>query len=150
MAYLPQNKLAEWREANKPERCPILGGRTQDWVVDHDHKTGMVRGVISRVGNSLLGKIENFLGSRCRTQPKDYPKVLRACADYLEMGVTDVLHPVGLKQLATRFKNNLTADEQIDLLVEMGDTIDDVLSLGNAKNRTKRFRDLTKTKHSNK
>ena len=150
MTYLPQNKLAKWREANKPTRCPILGGKTQDWVVDHDHKTGMVRGVISRVGNSLLGKIENFLGSRCRTQPEDYPRVLRACADYLEEEGTDVLHPVGLKQLATRFKNNLTADEQIDLLVEMGDPIENVLSLGNAKNRTKRFRDLTKTKHSNK
>ena len=58
--YLTQGKIPEYRESNKPEFCPILGGRTNDWVVDHDHKSGMVRGVISRLGNSLVGKVEDI------------------------------------------------------------------------------------------
>jgi len=146
MTYLPQNKLAKWREANKPERCPILGGRTQDWVVDHDHKTGMVRGVISRVGNSLIGKIENFLVSRGGQKPENFPKILRNIADYLDRENLDILHPVGLKQLTTRFKY-LTADEQYAVLLDLG-ADDDVLdTCTNSKHRASYFRTLTKNKY---
>jgi len=147
MAYLPQNKLAEWREANKPECCPILGGRTQDWVVDHDHKTGMVRGVISRVGNSLIGKIENFLGSRCRQKPENFPKILRNIADYLERKQSEVLHPEGLTQLTKRFKNNLTSSEQYAVLRDLGGDEESLEACKNAKHRAAYFRQLTKYRY---
>ena len=147
MTYLPQNKLAKWREANKPSRCPILGGRTKDWVVDHDHKTGMVRGVISRVGNSLIGKIENFLTSRCRQKPESFPKILRNIADYLELKQTEVLHPVGLTQLTKRFGQTLTADEQYAVLRDIGGNEQDIESCTNAKHRAALFRKLTKNKY---
>ena len=149
MTYLPQNKLAEWREANKPSRCPILGGSTQDWVVDHDHKTGMVRGVISRVGNSLIGKIENFLTSRCRQKPESFPKILRNIADYLERKQTEVLHPVGLTQLTKRFEQTLTADEQYAVLRDIGGNEQDIESCTNSKHRAALFRKLTKNKYDN-
>lgn len=147
MTYLPQNKLAEWREANKPSRCPILGGRTQDWVVDHDHKTGMVRGVISRVGNSLIGKIENFLTSRCRQKPESFPKILRNIADYLERKDTDVLHPVGLTQLTKRFVQTLTSQEQYAVLRDLGGDEESLEACKNAKHRAAYFRQLTKYKY---
>ena len=58
MTYLSQNQIKEFREGNKPISCPILDIKTDDWVLDHDHQNGMVRGVISRQANSLLGKVE--------------------------------------------------------------------------------------------
>ena len=147
MTYLPQNKLAKWREANKPSRCPILNDRKSDWVVDHCHKTGMVRGVISRVGNSLIGKIENFLVSRGGQKPENFPRILRNIADYLERENMDVLHPVGLTQLTKRFKNNLTAGEQYAVLLDLGADEEVLETCTNSKHRESYFRTLTKQKY---
>jgi len=145
--YLPSNKLAKWRNANKPKRCPVLDVRTSDWVVDHDHKTGMVRGVISRVGNSLIGKIENFLKSRGGQKEEDFPKILRNIADYLEREQLDVLHPVGLTQLTKRFRNNLTSQEQKSVLEDLGGEPTEIELCSNAKKRSELFRRLTKNKY---
>ena len=75
--YISQTELAEYREANCPLGCPILGLRSFIPVVDHDHKTGRIRGVVSNEGNALLGKIENFYRSRCARTELDLPRVLR-------------------------------------------------------------------------
>lgn len=147
MSYLPQSKLANWREANKPAQCPILNDRQSDWVVDHDHKDGMVRGVVSRMGNSLIGKIENFLGKRCGQKPENFPKILRNIADYLEQQNTDVLHPVGLTQLTKRFQNYLTADEQYSVLRDLGGDDESLEACKNAKHRAALYRKLTKNKY---
>lgn len=145
--YLPSNKIAKWRNAHKPKRCPILGTRTNDWVVDHDHKTGLVRGVISRVGNSLIGKIENFLKSRGGQKEVNFPRILRNIADYLEREQLDVLHPVGLTQLTKRFRNNLTADEQKSVLLDIGGNPEEIELCTNAKKRSELFRRLTKNRY---
>ena len=147
MTYLPQSKLAKWREANKPSRCPILNDRQSDWVVDHDHRTGMVRGVISRVGNSLIGKIENYLVSRGGQKQEDFPKILRNIANYLESRNTYILHPVGLTQLTKRFSNNLTSDDQYAVLRDLGGDKQAIESCTNAKHRAALFRKLTKQKY---
>jgi hypothetical protein len=147
MPYIPSSKLAKWREANKPGRCPILNDRKSDWVVDHDHRTGMVRGVISRMGNSLLGKIENFLYRRCGQSPENFSSILRNIADYLDQESTDVLHPVGLTQLTKRFAYNLTAEEQCQVLRDLGADQRTLDSLTNSKQRESCFRKLTKQKH---
>ena len=77
MTYLPQSKIKEFREQNKPLCCPILASKKDDWVLDHDHQTGMVRGVISRQANSLLGKVENFYLRMCKGDKEHLPGVLR-------------------------------------------------------------------------
>ena len=144
--YLPQNKLKDWRVKHKPKSCPLLLRKTSDWVVDHCHKSGMVRGVVSRVGNSLLGKIENFAYRRCQVSQSHLPAVLRAIADYLEQEQLDVLHPVGLTQLSKRFKS-LTSEKQKATLVDLGAKRKQLMECSNASGRTKLFRELTKHKH---
>jgi hypothetical protein len=144
--YLPQNKLKDWRVRHQPKACPLLLRKTSDWVVDHCHKSGMVRGVVSRVGNSLLGKIENFAYRRCQVSQSHLPAVLRAIADYLEQEQLDVLHPVGLTQLSKRFKS-LTSEKQKATLVDLGAKRKQLMECSNASERTKLFRELTKHKH---
>lgn len=144
--YLPQNKLKDWRVEHQPKSCPLLLRKTSDWVVDHCHKSGMVRGVVSRVGNSLLGKIENFAYRRCQISQSHLPAVLRGIADYLEQEQLDVLHPVGLTQLSKRFKS-LTSEKQKATLVDLGAKRKQLMECSNASERTKLFRELTKHKH---
>lgn len=56
--------------------CAICGGdehtETNSWHVDHDHKTGLVRGILCMLCNLLLGKA------------KDSPDILRSAANYLD------------------------------------------------------------------
>ena len=144
--YLPQSRLKKWRTENAPKRCPLLLRKTSDWVVDHCHQSGMVRGVVSRVGNALLGKIENFAYGRCQIKQSHLPAVLRGIADYLEQEQLDVLHPVGLTQLCKKFKG-LTSENQKATLVDLGAKRKQLMECSNASERTKLFRELTKHKH---
>ena len=147
MTYLPQNKIAEYRNKNKPICCPILSTKTDDWVVDHDHQTGMVRGVISRQANSLLGKVENFYLKMCKGDKEFLPVTLEAMATYLEIARTDVLHPVGLTQLTKSFANRLTSAEQISTLEDIGASREELDACTNQKHRADLFRKLTKQNH---
>ncbi len=147
MTYLPQNKIREYREAHKPISCPILDIKTDDWVVDHDHQTGLVRGVISRQANSLLGKVENFYLKMCKGQKEQLPNTLEAMASYLEQETLDVLHPVGLTQLTKKYRNTLTAAEQISTLEDMGASREELDACTNLKHRAELFRKLTKQNH---
>ena len=144
--YLAQNKIKEYREQNKPLCCPILATKKDDWVLDHDHQTGLVRGVISRQANSLLGKVENFYMRMCKGDKEHLPGVLDAMAAYLEQEQLDVLHPVGLTQLSKRFKS-LTSEKQKATLVDLGAKRKQIMECSNASERTKLFRELTKHKH---
>ena len=147
MTYLPQNKIKEFRDANKPISCPILDIKTDDWVLDHDHQTGMVRGVISRQANSLLGKVENFFFRMCKGKKEELPNTLEAMAAYLEQETLDVLHPVGLVQITKKFTSSLTAKEQELFLEGMGASTEQILDCTNAKERQKLYKQLTKEKY---
>jgi hypothetical protein len=147
MTYLSQNQIKEFREANKPVSCPILDTKTNDWVLDHDHQTGMVRGVLSRQANSLLGKVENFFLKMCRGRKEDLPNTLEAMAAYLDREEMDVLHPVGLTQLTRKFANSLTASQQVTELKDLGASEGDLASCKNQKQRKELFRKLTKNKY---
>ena len=63
MNRLKQSQVREYREQqlqHQAHRCALCGDViTDDAVLDHDHKTGLVRQVLHRGCNSLLGKIEN-------------------------------------------------------------------------------------------
>lgn len=144
MAYLSQNKVKEYRQEHTPKSCPVLRIKTNDWVLDHDHQTGMVRGVISRQANSLLGKVENFYLRMCKGKKEELPKTLRAMARYLEQETLDVLHPVGLIQLTNKFKNSLTASEQVLELKSIGASAEEINECKNQKHRSELFRKIIK------
>ena len=136
--YISQSRLAKYRESNKPESCPILGHDDIIPVVDHDHKTGRIRGVISSQGNALVGKIENFHKSRCINGKWDLPTVLRAIAVYLERE-QGPLHPRGTRQLTKRF-DRVNKPEQIEILLSVGATESEINLCINSKDRTVLYR----------
>ena len=136
--YVPQSKLADYRKENTPPHCPILGHEELIPVVDHDHKTGRIRAVISSEGNALVGKIENFHKSRCVHGKWDLPTVLRAIADYLERD-QGPLHPVGTRQLTKRF-GRYKKPEQVEILQELGATEEEIEACTNSKDRTNLYR----------
>lgn len=149
MKYIPSNKIAKWRKDNMPKRCPILECKMDDKnaVVDHDHTTGMIRSVVSREGNSLLGKVENFFLNFCEKKiDAGLPEVLENLASYLRQPQTDCLHPVGLNQLVSRFKR-LKADDQKFALRALGAKKDEVFSCVNSSERSKLYRNLLKNNY---
>ena len=126
MKYLPQSKLAKWRKDNEPKECPLLGYKTENWVVDHDHTSGLVRGVVSSEGNALLGRIENAF--------KRLSRVAKA---------TGTLHPQGFRQLWKRF-NSFNKEIQLDILKKLGVNRQQLSECTNSKERTNLYKKLIK------
>lgn len=52
-------------------KCAICTGSLADWVVDHNHRTGSIRGLLCRACNGGLGHF------------KDNPSILLAAIGYL-------------------------------------------------------------------
>lgn len=99
-------------------RCPITGRdlramAASNVVVDHCHRTGVIRAALPRGVNGLEGKIKAALirwGS-CRTDDEAVA-VLRGLADYLELHKTPQthwIHPEHLTLAEQRAKNNTKA-----------------------------------------
>tara|TARA_R100000388_G_scaffold58831_1_gene43280 strand:+ start:132 stop:578 length:447 start_codon:yes stop_codon:yes gene_type:complete len=147
MKYLPQNKLGEWREKNKPKKCPLIEYKTSNWVVDHNHTSGFVRGVVSSEGNVLLGRIENAFKRLSRSAKRaSLPTILRNMATYLEKKDTNIIHPEGFRQLYKRFYS-LPKDYQLDILLKFGTNRDDISKCKNAKQRTDLYKKILKGKY---
>lgn len=148
MKYLPKSKLAEWRKANAPGICPITHNQSDSWVVDHDHETGIIRGVIDDQANVFLGRIENaYKRFSAAKKGVTLERMLEGILGYLEAAKRNpapVLHHVGLTQLCKRFKNNLTAQEQVAELRALGAKKDQIEACKNAKDRTSLYRSLLK------
>jgi len=144
MKYLPQSKLAEWRKKNAPKKCPLVEYKTSNWVVDHNHTSGFVRGVVSSEGNALLGRIENAFKRLSRGAKKaSLPTILRNMASYLEQDDLQLLHPEGFRQLYKRFYS-LSKDLQLDILLKFGTNRDDISKCKNAKERTELYKQIIK------
>lgn len=114
--------VAEYRESNTPEVCPILEIKTKRWTLDHDHFDGHVRGVISQQANTLEGYILKAFMKYCSAYT-DLPlsEVLRNMADYLETDywLTKPLHYKVVED-QTKFLTRCTKEKiveraQIDL-----------------------------------
>ena len=144
MKYLPQSKLAKWRKDNEPKECPLLGYKTDNWVVDHDHTSGLVRGVVSSEGNALLGRIENAFKRLSRVaKAATLPRILRNMASYLEREDTGTLHPQGFRQLWKRF-NSFNKEIQLDILKKLGVNRQQLSECTNSKERTNLYKKLIK------
>lgn len=115
LKYIPYTKIAKFREDNKPEKCPIFECDLEDAVLDHNHHTGMVRGVIHRQSNSWLGKIENSWKRFGSCASVDLSSALKNVCKYIDKGDMDYLHPKGLRQIISRF-NRSSKEEQINIL----------------------------------
>jgi hypothetical protein len=118
MKYLPSSKLKEWRQQNLPKECPIFKCKVNDAVVDHCHRTGLVRGVLHRQSNAWAGKIEN---------------------SWKRFGQNNSDLTVGLRQKCNRF-DRLSKAEQIDALIQLKCEQDEINSCKNSKDRTVCFR----------
>jgi hypothetical protein len=107
--------------------------------VDHNHVSGMVRGVISMEGNTFLGRVENSFRRFGTSSKVGLPSILRSMADYLDQGDTDILHPIGLKQLASRF-NRLPVADQVFALKALKVSKSEISACTNSKQRTVLYR----------
>jgi hypothetical protein len=74
-------------------QCALCGDIIEnDAVLDHDHKTGLIRQVLHRGCNALLGKIENNMARnkmdlfRLRTWAENL-------VDYIQTTHTGIIHP---------------------------------------------------------
>ena len=144
MKYLPQSKLAQWRKKNAPTKCPLVEYKTSNWVVDHNHTSGFVRGVVSSEGNALLGRIENAFKRLSRGAKRaSLPNILRNMASYLEQDDLQLLHPEGFRQLYKRFYA-LSKDLQLDILLKFGTNREDISKCKNAKERTELYKQIIK------
>ncbi len=58
-------ELREYKKKNVLAKCPLCGRdmkyvESRNQVVDHDHKTGKIRGILCRNCNGIEGKIKNL------------------------------------------------------------------------------------------
>lgn len=99
---LKSTQLAAYRKeaaAAQGHKCQLCGKpfgskAPYDPVLDHDHKTGAVRGVIHRGCNSLYGKVEN---NAPRFGVHDLASFTNGCAQYQRRHMTNVtglIHPL--------------------------------------------------------
>ena len=141
MTYLKYSQLAQYRKKNQPKECPIMMTVCSKPCVDHNHTSGMVRGVISMEANTFLGRVENSFRRFGTSSEAKLSDILRNMADYLDQGDTNVLHPVGLKQLSGRF-NRLIVDDQVFALRKLGAKKSEINACTNSKQRTVLYRKL--------
>ncbi|WP_397473765.1 endonuclease domain-containing protein [Pusillimonas sp.] len=93
-------------------KSPITGLPITDPVYDHCHKTGMLRAVLNRWENSILGRLENWanrLGGGV-----DPIAFLRGVADYIEFHQkypSNILHPTYKTEAEKRDLRNKRARE---------------------------------------
>ena len=138
MKHIRQQDLADWRKKHTPKKCPVLGIEDYLPVVDHDHKTGQIRGVISNQANVLIGKIENCFRSRCSATDLSLQETLRKVIRYLDKK-QGPLHPVGLRQLTKRF-DRMKVDEQKRILKDLRVSRKKISTAKNSKERTRLYR----------
>lgn len=92
-------------------------------VLDHDHKTQLVRAVLHRQSNAALGKIENvFNRFLAHWYPGDLIKFLYDCREYLIYteyhASKEYYHPGWLKKVKTEF-NKLRSSEKDEVICRL-------------------------------
>ncbi len=73
--------------------CALCSEPIQDdAVLDHDHKTGLIRSVLHRGCNSMLGKVENNM-VRNRMDRERLRKWAQNIVQYITKTHTNLVHP---------------------------------------------------------
>ena len=78
----------------KPISMQVMGAKS-DYVLDHCHTTGLVRGVLHRSCNAALGKLENAVG-HWGAKSMDYDAIipyLKNAIKYYESEFQPVIYP---------------------------------------------------------
>jgi hypothetical protein len=121
MNHLKTTQIARYRDENTPSVCPILGIKPKRFVLDHDHKTGHCRAIISDEANRFLGVIENFYGSFLQNKTHfGLADLLSNCSKYVgNQYNSNPLHPVGIKQLVSAYRY-YESDKQKSILLRNG------------------------------
>lgn len=84
-------RLLQLQEQNS--LCALCGESIlDDAVLDHDHKSGLIRKVLHRGCNALLGKIENNL-PRNRITIARLDAIANNLVTYITTQHTDITHP---------------------------------------------------------
>ena len=99
------------KEQDNLDRLTSLPIPDKQHVLDHNHETQYVRGVLHRQVNAALGKIENIWKRYLSTwYPGDLQMFLRQSAQYLELPDDKRwYHPAWIKKIKTEF-NKLNAE----------------------------------------
>ena len=96
---LKHSEIKQYREQQLvlQNHCCALCGEPiiDDAVLDHDHKTGLIRRVLHRGCNSLLGKIENAM-PRSRMTLDKLEVFAGRLIEYIKTQHTACLHPTHL------------------------------------------------------
>lgn len=99
-------------------KCPITGRdlramTSSNVVVDHDHKSGVIRAALPRAINGLEGKlVQQCIRWGGCTNKNEIIIMLRGMADYLELHrvpQTEWIHPEHLSPVEKRAKANKKA-----------------------------------------
>lgn len=93
---LKYTEVKDYRSQQLSEQhscCALCGDMIiDDAVLDHDHKTGLIRKVLHRGCNSMLGKIENNM-ARNRMDIERLSKWALNIVDYITKTHSDITHP---------------------------------------------------------
>lgn len=83
----------------------------KDACIDHDHKTGEIRGVLSRAGNACEGKVRNAVARWGGTGDNDEAIIawLKRLIAYLEGPGLGMIYPTHLTEDEKRLKRNADA-----------------------------------------
>jgi hypothetical protein len=107
---LKYSEIAPYRQQQLREqeyRCALcLEPVIDDAVLDHDHKSGLLRKVLHRGCNSLLGKIENNL-PRSRMTLSRLTVFTQQLIEYITIEHTKISHPTHLTQEEKKMKKTM-------------------------------------------
>lgn len=100
-------------------KCPLCNkeidlGIKGEGVIDHDHDTGEIRGVLHRSCNSAEGKISNA-AARWGAKDSSYPAIvayLRSVVSYLEQPGAGIIYPMHKTADEKKDARNAKAREQ--------------------------------------
>jgi hypothetical protein len=94
---LKHSEIRDWRIRQLGTQdyfCALCGDSIEptEAVLDHDHKTGLIRQVLHRGCNSMLGKIENNM-PRSKMTMERLEEFAGRLVEYIKTQHTEVLHP---------------------------------------------------------